>query len=140
MSTIDLVHVMSPDASWPRLGASCEQAHSPVREAVERRTEMQRAFEQADGPDVSVACNILFGRPGRAIVSYIAAQQARLVLMTPGPAKGMRTAVLGGITDHVLRHARCPVLALPGVYENAARIVKDEPAGPGTLDRRHRSA
>ena len=50
------------------------------------------------------------GDPGPAIVDAANAEQADLVVIGTRGRNRIERAVLGSVSDHVVRHARCPVL------------------------------
>lgn len=59
--------------------------------------------------------------PGPAIVAYAARVEADLIAMTSHGRGGIARAVLGSVSDHVVRHAPCPVLL--------ERVVEHPPGG-----------
>jgi len=106
-AAVDVVHVVESRGLFPTSGPDLQR---PVR-ILEMRDRLARAVEHADGPDVDHRTQILFGDPSDAIATYADAQEARLVLMTPGRV-GLRKYVLGGVTESVVRRSRCPVCTL----------------------------
>lgn len=58
--------------------------------------------------------------PGPAIVAYATRVGADLIAMTSHGRGGIARAVLGSVSDHVVRHAPCPVLL--------ERVVEHPPA------------
>ena len=57
---------------------------------------------------------ILVGRPVEEIVAYARDQDAALIIMPTHGYSGLRHALLGSTAEGVLRHAKCPVLAVRG--------------------------
>jgi nucleotide-binding universal stress UspA family protein len=115
-ASLDIVHVIQ-QSGWQRVQASAglqaEGGHHHIAEALERRDRLKTMVEETQGPDVPVATRVLFGQVGETIAAYAAAQEARFLLMATGHASGLKTYVLGGVTDYLLRHARCPIATLP---------------------------
>lgn len=115
-ASLDVIHVIEK-TGWQRVRASAGlyagAGGHPIAEAVERNDQLKTMVEEVNGPDVPISTSVLFGKVGETITAYAAAQEARFMLMATGHPHGMKTYVLGGVTDHVLRHARCPVAALP---------------------------
>ena len=50
------------------------------------------------------------GRPGEAICRLAAALPASVIVMGTSGRSGLRRAMIGSTSDHVVRHAPCPVL------------------------------
>lgn len=57
-----------------------------------------------------VELKAIVGRPGRAICELAADLPASVVVIGTSGRGGLRRAVLGSTSDHVVRHAPCPVL------------------------------
>ncbi len=53
---------------------------------------------------------ILEGRPGPAICQLAVDLSAQAVVMGSRGRGGLKRAVLGSVSDHVVRHASCPVI------------------------------
>jgi nucleotide-binding universal stress UspA family protein len=67
---------------------------------------------QADG----VEFRVMAGVPGRAIVQAARAVHAQLVVLT-SRADATTAWMLGAVSQHVLRHAPCPVLVVPAASQ-----------------------
>ncbi len=52
----------------------------------------------------------IVGRPGRAICELAESLPASVVVIGTSGRSGLRRAVMGSTSDHVIRHAPCPVL------------------------------
>jgi nucleotide-binding universal stress UspA family protein len=78
----------------------------------ERRQEGQAQVEatcRALGkPDAEIT--ILTGAPGPALCELAASLQASVVVIGTRGRGGLRRAVLGSVSDHVVRNAPCPVV------------------------------
>lgn len=53
---------------------------------------------------------ILAGSPGRSLCQLAEELPASVIVMGTRGRSGIRRAVLGSVSDHVVRNARCPVL------------------------------
>ena len=57
-----------------------------------------------------VELHAIVGRPGHAICDLAEALPASVVVIGTSGRSGLRRAVMGSTSDHVIRHAPCPVL------------------------------
>jgi len=57
------------------------------------------------------------GRPDREIVALAEELGARLIVMGGRVRGGMKRALMGSVSDSVVRHARCPVLVARGGHQ-----------------------
>lgn len=90
--------VMSPEA-FDQADAEAEQeAHQVVAAAREAL-----GLPHADG-------QILRGEAGDAICRYAEEQGAAAIVMGSRGRGGLRRAILGSVSDHVVRNAPCPVI------------------------------
>jgi nucleotide-binding universal stress UspA family protein len=55
---------------------------------------------------------VLEGRPGEALCDLAAQLPASVAVLGTRGHSGIRRAVLGSVSDHVVRHAPCPVLVI----------------------------
>jgi len=81
----------------------------------ERRLEFARnhlatwlASNEIDG----VRPDVVFGDPGEMIVEYADDAGADLIVIPSHGYHGFKRALLGSVTERVIRHARCPVYVL----------------------------
>lgn len=84
-----------------------------AREAEETLTE-QLARWQQKYPDVRVSSEVVLDRPARALLK--SAENAQLVVVGSRGRGGFRGLLLGSTSQHLLRHAPCPVavVRVPG--------------------------
>jgi nucleotide-binding universal stress UspA family protein len=61
---------------------------------------------------VEVTFLIWEGDPGESIVEAAAAERADLVVVGSHGRSGVGRAIVGSVSDHVVRHAPCPVLVV----------------------------
>lgn len=74
--------------------------------AAMRILEQTRDALHLDGVELMA----IVGRPGRAICELAASLPASVVVIGTSGRGGLRRAVLGSTSDHIVRHAPCPVL------------------------------
>ncbi|MCA3748079.1 MAG: universal stress protein [Rubrobacter sp.] len=86
-----------------------EEAKRKARSFVEEKAEQVRA----EGTDVAVA-KVAFGRPDREIVEEAEELGASLIVTGSRGLGGVRRALMGSVSDSVVRHAHCPVLVVRG--------------------------
>lgn len=60
----------------------------------------------------SATAQLLEGQPGPAICQLAAETGARAIVMGTRGRGGLRRALLGSVSDHVVRHAPCPVVTV----------------------------
>lgn len=84
-----------------------EQANEEARKFLETRVEQIRA--QTDAP---VHTHLRPGAPEKEIVELAEEIDAGLVILGSRGLGGVRRALMGGVSDAVVRHARCPVLVV----------------------------
>ncbi|MFI5310426.1 MAG: universal stress protein [Gemmatimonadales bacterium] len=85
--------------------------HELEREA--RTWLTSRASEIRSTTGIPVTSALRVGTPADEIIAVAAERQARLIVCTTHGAGGWAPHWLGSVVDDVLRHASCPVLAIP---------------------------
>lgn len=78
----------------------------------ERDRDARRAVDEAAAELglTSVEIEILSGDPGAAICAYAEDEAIDLIVIGTSGTGGFKRALLGSVSDHVVRHAPCPVL------------------------------
>jgi nucleotide-binding universal stress UspA family protein len=84
-----------------------EQAQSEAQQFLEGRTEQLRS----DGAKVAEA-HLRIGEPDKEIVRLSEEIGASLIVMGSRGLGAMRRALMGSVSDSVVRHAHCPVLVM----------------------------
>jgi nucleotide-binding universal stress UspA family protein len=110
---VDFVHVVE-EPRFPSFYQIDQFRASVPGVATEARKRLNQMIDDTEGPEVDSETRILVGGdPASQIVEYADAQSARFILMAThgfsNGLQGLRTYVLGGVTDQVLRTAPCPV-------------------------------
>ena len=90
--------VMSPQEA--------DALHAEHRAAAEQTLEAARSKLGLDGAEPIV----LMGAPGPALCDYATSLPASVIVLGTRGRGGLRRAVLGSVSDHVVRNAPCPVL------------------------------
>lgn len=131
-SELYLVHV-GPSAHLPyehpylaeNVESYLEQAKKEARKFLEDQAESLRGRTEAPVHTV-----LRVGVPEKEIVDLADEVDAGLVILGSRGLGGIRRALMGGVSDTVVRHARCPVLVVrrepaedrePGAVEDRAR-------------------
>jgi nucleotide-binding universal stress UspA family protein len=81
---------------------------------AEREVEAQRLVRRARELGIPTAFLVWEGSPGEAIVSAAEAERADLVVLGTHGRTGINRSLLGSVSDHVVRHAPCPVVVVRG--------------------------
>jgi nucleotide-binding universal stress UspA family protein len=77
-------------------------AHSTARSVLEDTA------SQLELPDAEL--KVLEGTPGQAVCQFASDLNARAIVMGSRGRGVVKRAVLGSVSDHVVRHAPCPVV------------------------------
>jgi nucleotide-binding universal stress UspA family protein len=80
----------------------------------ERETAAQALVARARDAGVATAFLVWEGDPGEAIVEAAQAEQADLIVLGTHGRHGVDRALFGSVSDHVVRHAPCPVVVVRG--------------------------
>ena len=109
---VDLVHVLTPPydvgvAEGDKLVLA--EAIDDQRTATEQRLD-DLAIRLRIGTDVRFSSAVVEGHAADALLRYADEHAIDLIVMTTHGRTGLARAVLGSISDKVVRQARCPVL------------------------------
>ena len=84
--------------------------NSASRECSEYLAVFQAKAQEAG---VTADCKVTPGNPAGAIIETAKSEESCIVVMTTQGRSGFRRAVLGSVTDQVIRDAPAPVLVIP---------------------------
>jgi len=118
-----------PEAHYPDLAI----ATAPIPTDVLEQTRPLIASVASKITDLPVETQVLLGTPGAAIVTAAQDWKADLIVMGTHGRTGISRLLLGSVAEHVLRHAKCPVLTIkPGTschlsHEEETALVANRP-------------
>jgi len=106
-ATVDIVHIV--DTTLPTIGGRMTDSERQERgeSIVETAAEKSQAF------DCTVETHLREGSPEREIVAIADDLGAELIVMGRQGTHNLRERLLGGVTEHVVRHADQSVLVVP---------------------------
>lgn len=114
---IELVHVHDPGvyaANAPALDPGLENER-----AAEMNVDLQGvATKLAEEANLHVTAVTLRGRVAQSIALHAAERGADLLVMTTHGRSGIKRALLGSVTEQVLRTTSLPVLVVPSVEQD----------------------
>src|SRR5918995_1586930 len=119
LHVVTIAHVEYPEYDIPEAGDLLSSMHrSFEREAQELLDGQVRKIEEAGG---TVAQSYLrSGRRDREIVALADEIKSGLIVLGSRGLGGVRRALMGSVSDSVVRHAHCPVLVVRREREQAA--------------------
>jgi len=129
-AALEVVHAMEDApamtayAGLPDMGAPADPRASAQRDLNEWVAGLDEAVRSRS------KIRVISGRSHKAILSYAAESRADLIVMGTHGRSGFEQAVMGSVTERVMRHAQCPVLVVPPPAE------KDRPARKRLFKRR----
>lgn len=86
----------------------------------EREDAAQALVRRARGAGVSTNFLVWEGDPGEAIVDAATAEHASLIVLGSHGRRGVERSFFGSVSDHVVRHAPCPVVVVRGTPASGA--------------------
>ncbi len=105
------LHVVHVGAAVPAYFAATEE--EPGRTAREARKTLDDQLERLEASDGTTAqAHLSFGGPPEEIVAVAEAIGAGLIVMGSRGRGGIRRALMGSVSDLVMRHAHCPVFVV----------------------------
>lgn len=118
-AVVTLYHVVEYDEAAPHYGVLIYEftpkSERPVLDLIEQRKRLLAAFlgEKFTDllPHVKVHCEVEVGRPYRKILERAEAGTDLIVMATHGRT-GLAHALIGSVTERVVRLASCPVLSV----------------------------
>jgi nucleotide-binding universal stress UspA family protein len=112
-SELEVIHVLNVEP-WrfpPDEQGNYPQRYEELREEARRLRDEQVEKIEAGGGSVAEA-HLAVGRPAEEIVAYAQDQGAGLIVMGSRGRGGIRRALMGSVSDSVVRHAHCPVMVV----------------------------
>jgi nucleotide-binding universal stress UspA family protein len=98
----------------PILARPADEMEHELEEAMHQaQSFLDREVEQVKAEEETVAdSHLVRGRPDREIVHLSEELGAGLIVMGSRGLGGVRRALMGSVSDSVVRHAHCPVLVV----------------------------
>ena len=98
----------------PILARPADEMEHELEEAMgQAQTFLDREVEQVKGEGAEVAdTHLVRGQPDRELVHISEEIDAGLIVMGSRGLGGIRRALMGSVSDSVVRHAHCPVLVV----------------------------
>jgi nucleotide-binding universal stress UspA family protein len=112
-SELDVIYVLEVEP-WhfpPRELVKYPQRYEELREEGRRLCDEQVEKIKAAGGSVAESY-LAVGRPADQIVAHAQDEGAGLIVMGSRGLGGIRRALMGSVSDAVVRHAHCPVMVV----------------------------
>lgn len=112
---LHLLHVVDEAyAYWMVMGPNSLPAGPPPEDLVEASTkELTRfAAEQFPAAKFPLVAHVALGRPFLEIINYAKEKEIDLIVLCTHGRSGLKHALLGSVTERVVRKAPCPVLTI----------------------------
>ena len=117
-SELHLIHVEPIPSiyAYPEVVVHNPDLRADVDEAAERasREKLDAEVEAVGGMDKIAGAHVAVGRPDAEIVRVAEEIGAGLVILGSRGLGPIKRALMGGVSDSVVRHAHCPVLVVRG--------------------------
>ena len=113
------LHVVHVGEYLPTFYAQTEEEPAELRHIAQRLLDEQTERLQAAGGQVAQT-HLLLGRPAEQIVNLSEELGAGVVVVGSRGLSALRRALLGSVSDSVVRHAPCPVFVVRGDEERRA--------------------
>jgi nucleotide-binding universal stress UspA family protein len=96
-------------------------SHERVDQArAERERTLVKVVREARAAGVTAEFLVWDGDPGASIAAAAEAEAADLIVVGTRGRSGAERMLLGSVSDHVVRHAACPVLVVRPAHHHAA--------------------
>jgi nucleotide-binding universal stress UspA family protein len=119
---------------YPTIAGELAELHQQQWAEYESQgMEMLRSYAaQASAADVTVELSQNLGRPGRTICAVAHTWGANLIVMGRRGHSDLTELLLGSVSNYVLHHAPCSVLAIQGAIPTDSTTVQAKPAAVAT--------
>jgi nucleotide-binding universal stress UspA family protein len=110
-SELEVIHALGADALRFPPDEQGDKRLEKLREEGRRLLDEQVEKIEAGGGSVAES-RLAVGHPADEIVAYAQDQGAGLIVMGSRGREGIRRALMGSVSDAVVRHAHCPVMVV----------------------------
>jgi nucleotide-binding universal stress UspA family protein len=119
-AAVTVYHVVEYDELAPNYGVFMYEftpkSERPVPKLIEERRRLLVAFLRENFadllPHVKIHCEVEVGRPYKQILERAAEDGTDLIVMATHGRTGLSHALIGSVTERVVRLATCPVLSV----------------------------
>lgn len=121
---VDVLYVVEPVelAGVDVLGGAPIASQAIIDEHLRQaRREMQRLAARKLAGLAGSRASVRIGRPAETIVAAGGTGRGNLIVVGTHGRSGLAHLVMGSVAERVVRHARCPVLVIPGRGKAGAR-------------------
>jgi nucleotide-binding universal stress UspA family protein len=94
-----------------------DPSHAQVASVQRAEADLTASAEPLRAGGLAVDVSVYYDQPGRAILDAAAHRPADLIVMSTHGRSGPGRWIFGSVADDVLRHARVPVLLVPGACQ-----------------------
>lgn len=124
--------IFSAEASLATLHADAIRAQMQEWEALERYSLefLQACTAQATAAGIPTEFTQALGNPGRAICQLAHTWDADLIMLGRRGLSGISELFLGSVSNYVLHHAPCSVLAVQAIAQNQDNAPEAAPTPP----------
>lgn len=111
-STVHVLYVVEDHRPVARLDETIASGSVDIMARLEEAGEeaIEEVVDQVGGRDVSIETTIHHGNPSDEIIDYAAEHDIDLIVMATHGRTGVKRAVIGSVTENVVRHADVSVL------------------------------
>lgn len=115
---LDLLHVVPEAGPYPTFYPVLQRP--PLRSLydlepdldAQARIELERFFNESDGPEVDIRFHVRAGTPSTEIVRFTNANPTGAVVMATHGLQGLQHLLIGSTTEKTIRQLTCPALTL----------------------------
>ena len=128
-ATLDIVHVIE-ERLHPAFYNTGVFSIYDIEPGIEAKIvdELKAFYAKTDGPNVKAGFTVLYGTPSKEIIHRLETQKSDLLVISTHGLTGVKRALLGSVTEKLVREAPCPVITLKNT-EPALKTVSPLYAG-----------
>jgi universal stress protein A len=130
-ASVHLVHVLdrllSPELAWAAPAIEAAAIHERLYQ--EGRSKLAAVAATVEQSRVPATSEVRSGAPAAEIIQAAVDYGADLIIMATHGRSGLSHLVLGSVAEQVIRHARCPVLAVRDNPDRTRLVTTGQEAG-----------